>query len=465
VIDDDRPVLMGERPLCFVLMPFGTRKDPGGGPDIDFDAIYEQALCPAIEEAGMEPLRADEERTGGISHKTIFERLLLCDFAIADLTTANADVFYELGVRHAVRPATTLAIFAARQPPPFDLHYLRSVPYGLAEGNRLDTAAKGRLRSTVAERLKELRPLNDSGVDSPLFQLLTDYPVPNLAHRKTDAFRDRQRYSSTIKQQLDEARRAKNADKVALVESQLSSLDVVETGVLVDLFVSYRAVLAYEKMVALYERMPVPLQRTVLVREQLAFAMNRLKQREAALAILQQVIDEGAGTSETFALLGRVHKDRWSETKDDEATKRQARSHLDKAVAAYIRGFESDWRDAYPGINAVTLLDIKGDAPSLARKDELLPVVRFAVTQRFKSSKPEYWDYATLLELAVLASDEDAVDRALGDALTAVREPWEPMTTANNLKLIREARAGRAEMASWLDDVIAALESAGGVRA
>jgi hypothetical protein len=92
-------------------------------------------------------------------------------------------------------------------------------------------------------------------------------------------------------------------------------------------------------------------------------------------------------------------------------------------------------------------------------------VVRFAVTQRFKSSKPEYWDYATLLELAVLASDEDAVDRALGDALTAVREPWEPMTTANNLKLIREARAGRAEMASWLDDVIAALESAGGVRA
>jgi hypothetical protein len=289
--------------------------------------------------------------------------------------------------------------------------------------------------------------------------------VPNLAHRKTDAFRDRQRYSSTIKQQLDEARRAKNADKVALVESQLSSLDVVETGVLVDLFVSYRAVLAYEKMVALYERMPVPLQRTVLVREQLAFAMNRLKQREAALAILQQVIDEGAGTSETFALLGRVHKDRWSETKDDEATKRQARSHLDKAVAAYIRGFESDWRDAYPGINAVTLLDIKGDAPSLARKDELLPVVRFAVTQRFKSSKPEYWDYATLLELAVLASDEDAVDRALGDALTAVREPWEPMTTANNLKLIREARAGRAEMASWLDDVIAALESAGGVRA
>ena len=456
---------MDDRPLCFVLMPFGTKKDPSGGPDIDFDAIYEQALCPAIEDAGMAPLRADEERTGGIIHKAMFERLLLCDFAVADLTTANANVFYELGVRHAVRPATTLAIFAARQPPPFDLNYLRSLPYVLAEGNRLDAAAATRLRSMVAERLKELRPLNDSGVDSPLFQLLTDYPVPDLAHMKTDAFRDRQRYSSAIKQQLAEARRTKSADQVALVESQLPALDVVETGVIVDLFVSYRAVLAYDKMLALYKRMPVPLQRTVLVREQLAFAMNRLKQREEAVAVLQQVIDEGAGTSETFGLLGRVYKDRWSEAKDDASTTRQARSHLDKAIAAYTRGFESDWRDAYPGINAVTLLDIKGDAPSLARKDELLPVVRFAVTQRLKSAKPDYWDYATLLELAVLASNDDAVEQVLGDALTAVREPWEPMTTANNLKLIRDARAARGAAAKWLDEVIAALESAGAAHA
>ena len=456
---------MDDCPLCFVLMPFGTKKDPGGGPDIDFDAIYEQALCPAIDDAGMAPLRADEERTGGIIHKAMFERLLLCDFAVADLTTANANVFYELGVRHAVRPATTLAIFAARQPPPFDLNYLRSLPYVLAEGNRLDAAAATRLRSMVAERLKELRPLNDSGVDSPLFQLLTDYPVPDLAHMKTDAFRDRQRYSSAIKQQLAEARRTKSADQVALVESQLPALDVVETGVIVDLFVSYRAVLAYDKMLALYTRMPVPLQRTVLVREQLAFAMNRLKQREEAVAVLQQVIDEGAGTSETFGLLGRVYKDRWSEAKDDASTTRQARSHLDKAIAAYTRGFESDWRDAYPGINAVTLLDIKGDAPSLARKDELLPVVRFAVTQRLKSAKPDYWDYATLVELAVLASDDGAVEQVLGDALTAVREPWEPMMTANNLKLIRDARAARGAAAKWLDEVIAALESAGAAHA
>ena len=92
---------MIDRPLCFVLMPFGVKKDPSGGPDIDFDRIYEDAIRPGIEAAGMEPIRADEERTGGIIHQAMFERLLLCDFAVADMTTANANVFYELGVRHA----------------------------------------------------------------------------------------------------------------------------------------------------------------------------------------------------------------------------------------------------------------------------------------------------------------------------------------------------------------------------
>ena len=68
---------MSDNPLCFVLMPFGTKKDPTGGPDINFDSVYEQAIRPAIEAAGMDAVRADEELTGGIIQKPMFERLLL----------------------------------------------------------------------------------------------------------------------------------------------------------------------------------------------------------------------------------------------------------------------------------------------------------------------------------------------------------------------------------------------------
>src|SRR5215204_3596465 len=97
-------------PLCFVLMPFGRKPDVAGKL-IDFDEVYRQVIAPAVTEAGLTPIRADEELTGGIIHKPMFERLVLCDFAVADLTTGNANVFYELGVRHAARPFSTVQIF------------------------------------------------------------------------------------------------------------------------------------------------------------------------------------------------------------------------------------------------------------------------------------------------------------------------------------------------------------------
>ena len=82
------------RPLCFVLMPFGTKKDFAGA-TVNFDAVYEKLIAPAILDAELDPIRADEEIVGGIIHKPMFERLILCQYAVADLTTANANVFYE----------------------------------------------------------------------------------------------------------------------------------------------------------------------------------------------------------------------------------------------------------------------------------------------------------------------------------------------------------------------------------
>jgi len=76
-------------------------------------------------------------------------------------------------------------------------------------------------------------------------------------------------------------------------------------------------------------------------------------------------------------------------------------------------GFETDMRDAYPGINAVTLLEIRGTVDALAAQAELLPVVRFAVKRRVESTQPDYWDCATLLELAVLATDMDEAGQPL----------------------------------------------------
>ncbi len=59
----------------------------------------------------------------------------------------------------------------------------------------------------------------------------------------------------------------------------------------------------------------------------------------------------------------------------------------------------------------------------MATKHDMLPVVRYAVTQRLKSSQPDYWDYATLLELAVLDQEESDAAEYLSAAFAAVREP------------------------------------------
>src|SRR5215218_3040668 len=101
-------------------MPFGKKAD-NVGRTIDFDAVYDKMIAPAVRAAGMQPIRADEEMEGGIIHKPMFERLILCEYAVADLTTANANVFYELGVRHAVRRWSTVLVYGGESRLPFDI--------------------------------------------------------------------------------------------------------------------------------------------------------------------------------------------------------------------------------------------------------------------------------------------------------------------------------------------------------
>jgi hypothetical protein len=196
--------------------------------------------------------------------------------------------------------------------------------------------------------------------------------------------------------------------------------------------------------------MAPPLAATVMVQEQLALALNRDGQSEQAEQVLKDLLHRRGPSSETYGILGRVYKDRW-ERASKAGDKFRAKGMLDKAIGAYLKGFEADWRDAYPGVNAVTLMELK-DQPD-PRREKLIPVVAYAVEQRIATGKPDYWDHATLLELAVLAKDEDKAMAALSDSLAAVRESWEPETTARNLRLIREARERRDEVLVWTNTV------------
>jgi len=438
------------KPLCFVLMPFG--KKPGaGGAVIDFDAVYKELIAPAISEAGLEPLRADEEMTGGIIHKPMFERLILCEYAVADLTTANANVFYELGVRHAVRQWSTVLLFAEGSIQlPFDVAPLRAMPYRLSpDGKPADLDV---IKPALVERLIEAKSAN---TDSPIFQLVEGFP--EVDHTKTDVFRDRVKYSAQMKEKLAAARK-EDLQAIRVVERELGEIQNSESGVVVDLFLSYRAVKAWPEMIELVKRMSPPLAATVMVQEQLALALNRHGKGEEAEKVLKDLIGRRGPSSETYGILGRVYKDRWEAALKAGETF-LARGLLDKAIDAYLKGFEADWRDAYPGVNAATLMEIK--EPPDPWREQLIPVVRYAAGRRIAAGNPDYWDHATVLELAILAKDKKRAQDALCNALASVREIWEPETTARNLRLIREAREKRQEEEAWAREIEQELERKG----
>ena len=444
--DTQDPVGSGRAPLCFVVMPFGLKPDGLGG-SVDFDAVYVDLIAPAIADAELEPLRADQDLVGGMIHKPMFERLILADYAVADLTTANANVFYELGVRHAARPYSTVLVSADVKRAPFDLAPDRVLAYALDEHGAPANLDEDRKALEAA-----LRAARAAATDSPVFQLIDELPAPQIDRLKTDVFREQAAYSAELKQRLAAAR-ADGVPALREIERELGRLEDVEAGVLVDLLLSYRAAKGWQEMIYLVEAMPEPVRRTVLVREQYGFALNRAGRTEDAERVLLEVLDDRGPSSETLGLLGRVYKDRWEAERGGSVLR--AEGHLEHAIDAYRRGFEADWRDAYPGINAVTLMEIRD--PGGEPQQALLPAVRYANRRRLAGHGDDYWDRATRLELGVIARDREEATAGARAALAAVREPWEPESTAYNLSLIREARAARGEIVEWADELEAEL--------
>ncbi len=98
--------------------------------------------------------------------------------------------------------------------------------------------------------------------------------APQVDHEKTDIFRREINRSQELKEKLHSA---KAGDVAALdaLRDDLGDIAAREAGVVIDLFLAYRAVKAWDKMIALYKAMDPVLANTALAREQYAFALNR----------------------------------------------------------------------------------------------------------------------------------------------------------------------------------------------
>src|SRR5215211_7810881 len=113
---------------AFVAMPFGVKEM------IDFNKVYDQLIKPALTSCGFTVFRADEEMRAGNIRTDMFQELLIADLVIADLSIDNPNVWYEIGVRHALRRRGAIHITCRHGREPFDLLTERALRYSVKEG-------------------------------------------------------------------------------------------------------------------------------------------------------------------------------------------------------------------------------------------------------------------------------------------------------------------------------------------
>ncbi len=448
-------------------MPFGTKPEPMRRYQINFDDIYERAMKPAFERLKdkLDYIRADEERTGGVIHLPMFERLLLAEIAVVDVTIPNPNVYYELGIRHGAKPSTTVVV-GSFDTLPFDLALIRAIRYDLADGVLSDASAAAFVDALV-KRLEHALEHVD-GKDSPIFQLIPSLRETELPHDITESFRDRASYFNEQRDRLDAARRAKKERhaearaEIAQVESEMGDITKATAELFFDVLLAYRAVNGFDELIALADRAPGWLRESApVLLEQQAFALNRRNgagDRDRAVSILEEQLAKRGHSPETSSLLARIHKDKYDEAlKADDA--RRARGSLARAIELYRAGFNADPRDYYPGVNLATLLTLDGSEEAKAERAQVLPALSFALGRLGGLNTTDYWQAATILELAILGGDSKTANRAL-DVILALDgvESWQFGSTKDNLeKLQKYAPAGAIADGELLTEAITEL--------
>jgi len=158
--------------LCFVIMPFG-KKTNESGVEIDFDEVYHKIIKPSVESEGLKCIRCDEVDEAGNIHKRMFQLIWNADVAIVDVSLPNANVFYELGIRHALRKAVTIIIRNKNVTLPFNIANMNAIEYDFAD----DTAhyeAQTRISKAISSGIKDGK--TDSHVNEILDLKIFDRP-------------------------------------------------------------------------------------------------------------------------------------------------------------------------------------------------------------------------------------------------------------------------------------------------
>lgn len=461
------------KPHAFIAMPFGSKPGPGGQP-IDFNRVLDELLRPALEAAGCEVFRADEEMRAGDIRVDMFQELLVADLVIADLTLANANVWYELGVRHALRARGVVLVYGADanwghdadSAKAFDTYTERKLRYHLANGVP-DAAKLEADRERLTTMASETLATSTRRKVSPVYALLPHLQQPQWhkllladANEFSDTYNDWARRMEVARQ------RNRPGDIMTLAnETPTRALALEakrEAGN--SLLKLQQPALALEQFDAALEVDPQDIQ----ARQKKAVCLGRLGRFEEAREWTQALTTDHPTDAECWALAGRVEKDGWvgrwhpapgaavalgpGALKDAAALEDAS---LGDAISPYRSAFMADPSHHYSGINALMLTVLRshlGGEATPAETETLLGGVRWAIASALAHSPRDYWARASQAMLSLLCFDATAVQRDHRAAAAAADRDWFALDSSlQSLALLRDLGFRPAETALAID--------------
>ncbi len=412
------------RPICFMIMPYGkkpTASDKGPA-TINYDALWDKALFPLINtDLNYNAIRADQD-LGAMIIKEMIERLTMADLVIADVSTPNPNVYYEIGVRHASKETGCVMISADWSRQTFDIDQMRQVRYPLPEGEISDDTA-----AAVREKLKgSINPLIAG--KSPVYDCLPGYPG-KLDESRASSFRNQMEDLSKFSTEVRAIRLLPDGERVEPIQHLTAKYaDVANKLPAVALEIIYllRDSVQWRATTDFIKQLPEYVKNLPVVKEQGCLAQSKSGNTIEAIAALEELIKVHGDSSERRGLLGGRFKSLYRETKDP--------SHLNRSIAEYDKGMRLDLNNYYPSSNLPRLYLIRNRAGDKEKAKAAATVTLMACERSAKMNTGDQWVLPTLLGAAFNSGNVDEAQRIFEEMDSTGPEPFKLQTTIPDLE-------------------------------
>ena len=378
-----------KKKTCFVIIGFGPKTDFETGNVFDLDKTFDNLIKPAFDELDINCFRAKDIRHSGNIDVPMYKWILKADLVVADISTLNPNALYELGVRHALRPNSTIVISEDQTKYPFDLNHTLISKYehlgkdiGVSEAKRFKTELKSLVKTVLKSNKR----------DSPVYTYLPELKPPIFAEEDKAVIKGKKDILPRLTELISDAENAKDNSEF-WVAGQL-----------------YKVCLQIEPQ-------------NSFLRQRLALVTYKLKKPtpQKALVEAEEILSylepEETTDPETLGLSGAINKRLYEITKSE--------VYLDKAIKFHSKGFHIA-EDYYNGINYAFLLTTKAtiqidkyESISYYMQSQQIRVNLIEICEKLISDKnfeergDKHWIYQTLAQAHLGLGNDNEVKKII----------------------------------------------------